>query len=175
MRTLSTRDQTALAHFGSALLAGQFAPADTESDGCAGRAIRPEAALEELHTHLPARLPPLYQRLILEYYWPELKLGELRLLANPAGRDLRGLLLEMKRDRVFWTELLPRGWIQIGKGPDLCYDPVCFDIRRRTKDGDYRVVQLDHEALLCNLQIREVAMLAPTFRELLEKLTAPKP
>lgn len=175
MHRLSTRDQTTLAHFGTALLAGQFAPVDSESDDCVGRAIRPEAALEELYTHLPARLPPLYQRLILEYYWPELELGELRLLANPTGSDLGGLLSEMKRDRVFWAELLPRGWIQIGKGPDLCYDPVCFDIRSRTKGGECRVVQLDHEALLCEFQIREVTVLAPSFCALLEKLTAPKP
>lgn len=175
MHTLSTRDQITLARFGAALLAGQFAPVDTESGVSSGRTIRPEAALAELYTCLPARLPPLYQRLILEYYWPELELGELRLLANPAGSDLGGLLIEMKRDRAFWTELLPRGWIQIGKGPDFCYDPVCFDLRRRTKEGDCRVVQPDREALLCNHQIREAAVLAPTFRALLEKLTAPKP
>jgi hypothetical protein len=126
-------------------------------------------ALRDLRAVLPAPLPPLYERLILTYRWPESDLGEFRLLANPVGPRLTGLLEEMKRDSVLWDELIPRGWIRFGKGAGLNYDPVCFDIRRRRRDGDYRIVQLDHEEILCHSRIKEVAELALSFRELVEK------
>ncbi|HTE18733.1 MAG TPA: hypothetical protein VK689_10180, partial [Armatimonadota bacterium] len=119
-----------------------------------------------------ARLPPLYEQLILSYRWPEVDLGPFRLLANPLGPGLAGLLAEMQQDRVMWEELIPRGWIRFGKGADLNYDPVCFDLRRRRKDGDYPIVQLDHEELLCFSRIREVAQLASSFRELVEQVVA---
>jgi len=129
----------------------------------------PPDALTGLREALPATLPPLYEQLILSYRWPETDLGCYRLLANPDGPGLTGLLEEMRRDPVLWSELISRGWIPFGKGACLNYDPVCFDIRRRRKDGDCRVVQLDHEEILCSSRIREVAELAPSFRELVER------
>jgi hypothetical protein len=110
--------------------------------------------------------------LVLSYRWPETDLGRFRLLANPPGPGLEGLLAEMRRDAVLWEELIPRGWIRFGKGPGLNYDPVCFDLRRRRKDGDLRVVQLDHEEILCYSCIIEVAELAGSFRELVEGTVA---
>lgn len=126
-------------------------------------------ALVDLYAALPTRLPPLYEQLLLSYRWPEADLGRFRLTANPLGPGLTGFLEEMKGDPVLWREIIPRGWIRFGNGPDLNYDPVCFDIRQPRKDGDYRIVQLDHEEILCNSRIREVAELAPSFRELVQR------
>lgn len=125
-------------------------------------------ALADLYAVLPARLPHLYEQLLLSYRWPETDLGPF-LLANPIGPGLAGFLEELKGDPVLWAVLIPSGWIRFGMGPDLNYDPVCFDTRRRRKDGDYRVVQLDHEELLCNSRIKEAAELAPSFRELVQR------
>lgn len=47
------------------------------------------------------------------------------------------------------------------------YDPVCFDIRSRTKSKDYRVVKIDHEEILCNNRVKVVSELAPSFERLM--------
>ena len=73
----------------------------------------------------------------------------------------------MSKDPIIWNCLLEAGYIQFGKGPDIDYDPVCFDISARTKNNDYKIVKIDHEQILCNNRIKTVAELAPTFEQLM--------
>lgn len=47
------------------------------------------------------------------------------------------------------------------------YDPVCFDLRRRS-NGDCRIVKFDHEEILCNRRLVEVDDPATGFRRLME-------
>jgi hypothetical protein len=123
--------------------------------------------LEPLLAKLPARFLPLFQDLVLSYRWAEVDLGSFRLIPNPPGPDLSGLLTEMTRDPAFWESLPSEGYIQFGRGPDIDYDPVCFDIRSRTKSKDYRIVKIDHEEILCNHRVKVVAELAPSFERLM--------
>lgn len=125
--------------------------------------------LDPLYSKLPARFPPLYEELILSYRWAEVDLGTFRLVANPPGEDLSGLLAEIKRDPALINNLLPAGYIQFGKGPDVDYDPVCFEIKSRTNSKDYRIVKIDHEEILCNDRVKVVKELAPSFRVLVEQ------
>jgi hypothetical protein len=125
--------------------------------------------LDQLYEALPARLPPLYERLILSYRWAEVDLEDYTLLANPFEPGLRALLQQMQKDKALWESLVPNGYLQFGKGSGGDYDPVCFDFRHRQSDGDCRVVKIDHEGLLCYQSVREVAELARSFRELLLK------
>lgn len=122
--------------------------------------------LDPLYAKLPARFPPLYEALVLSYRWAEVDLQSFRLLANPAGPDLSRLFAEIARDKGLWESLIPSGYIQFGKGPDMDYDPVCFDIKARTKSKDCRIVKIDHEEILCNSRVKVVAELAPSFEEL---------
>lgn len=46
------------------------------------------------------------------------------------------------------------------------YDPVCFDVKTRNKNGDCRIVKIDHEEILCNNRIKVIAELAPSFYQL---------
>jgi hypothetical protein len=126
----------------------------------------PPAALDSLYKVLPARLPRLYERLVLSYRWAAVDLQRYSLLANPPGPDLSGLLQAMSKDPGLWEALLPAGYIPFGRGPDMDYDPVCFDFRRGHSDQDCRIVKIDHEEILCHYRVKEVAELAPTFREL---------
>ena len=64
---------------------------------------------------------------------------------------------------------MPAGYIQFGKGPDLDYDPVSFDLKSRNKNGDYRFVKIDHEEILRNNHIRLVAELVPSFEHLVRQ------
>jgi hypothetical protein len=125
--------------------------------------------LDPLYARLPARFPPLYERLVLSYRWAEVDLGSFTLLANPAGADLSGLLAEVEKDKGLTESLIPAGYIKFGKGPDMDYDPVCFDIKARTKRKDYRIVKIDHEEILCNYRVKVVAELAPSLEELVRQ------
>jgi len=125
--------------------------------------------LNPVYGKLPAKFPKLYEQMVLSYRWAEVDLGTYRLVANPPGADLSGLLREISRDSGLWDSLLPAGFIRFGKGPDMDYDPVCFDIKKRTKNGDYRVVKIDHEEILCNCRVKVVAELAPSFEELMRR------
>lgn len=122
--------------------------------------------LEGIYARLPARFPRLFERMVLSYRWAEVDLGMYRLLANPPGPDLSGLLRQMSQAPALWESLLPAGFIQFGKGPDLDYDPVCFDIKCRRQGGDCRIVKIDHEEILCNYRVKVVAELAPSFHQL---------
>ena len=131
-------------------------------------AVRTDASqLEPLLTKLPARFPPLFEELVLSFRWAEVDLQSFRLLPNPPGPDLSGLLREMRKDPALWESLLPAGYIQFGRGPDMDYDPVCFDIRARTRGKDYGIVKIDHEEILCNNRVKVVAQLAPGFEQLM--------
>lgn len=126
----------------------------------------PPSALEPIYAEVPARFPRLYEDLVLSYRWAEVDLGRYRLLANPPGQDLFGLLHTMSRDVVLWKALLPAGFIPFAKGPDLDYDRVCFDIGTRRHGGDCRIVKIDHEEIICNNRIKVVAELATGFVQL---------
>jgi len=126
----------------------------------------PESQVQELYAELPARFPKLFEGMLLSYRWAEVDLGTYRLLANPPGPTLGGLLRQMSQAPALWEALIPAGFIQFGNGPDLDYDPVCFDIKTRKQGGDCRIVKIDHEEILCNNRVKVVAELAPSFYQL---------
>ena len=123
-------------------------------------------ALEPIYAKLPARFPPIYEQLVLSYRWAEVDLQSYRLLANPAGPALSGLLEEMSKDSAIWNSLRAAGYAQFGKGPDMDYDPVCFDFARRDKNQDCRIVKIGHEEILCHDRVKVIAELAPSFEQL---------
>jgi hypothetical protein len=88
------------------------------------------------------------------------------LLANPPGLDLSRLLQSMSKAPAMWAAVLQAGYIQFAKGPDLDYDAVCFDVSSRKKNGDSRIVKIDHEEILCNNRVKVVAEVAPSFEQL---------
>ena len=122
--------------------------------------------LDVLYEKLPARLPPLFETLVISYRWAEVDLGSYRLLANPPGVDLSGFLREISRDPAIWSSLRQAGYIQFAKGHDMDYDPVCFDLNVRKNNREYEIVKIDHEEILCNSRIKVVRKMAPSFREL---------
>jgi hypothetical protein len=126
-------------------------------------------ALEAIYAKLPARFPRLYEKLVLTYRWAEVDLQSCRLLANPPGNDLTGLLAQISKDPAFWNTLRGAGYIQFGNGPDIDYDPVCFDLSARKKNGDCRIVKIDHEEILCNNRLKVVSEIASTFEDLTQR------
>ena len=66
----------------------------------------PRSALDSIYAKLPARFPPLYERLVLSYRWAEVDLGTYRLVANPPGSGVDGLFREMSGDEGLTESLL---------------------------------------------------------------------
>jgi hypothetical protein len=133
------------------------------------RVVTDPNELFTLYKLLPSPFPPLYERLALSYRWLEVHLGNIVCLLQNSGSDsLMPLLKEITRDDTFVRILLPLGLIPFGKAAGDCYDPVCFDTRRPTADGDYPIIRLEHEAILCNERIGDSWQVAESFRTLVE-------
>jgi hypothetical protein len=128
-----------------------------------------QRSLDPLYARLPGRFPRLYERLVLTYRWAAIDLGAYTLLPNPPGQDLSRLFDQISGDPGLWESLVPAGYIQFAKGPDYDYDPVCFDLSKRKKNRDCRVVKIDHEEILCNYRIKVVSELAPSFEDLVRQ------
>ncbi len=159
-----------LAHETLFPIAWQLAVGDDDQYGYKRwRPIKVETSpsmLEGIYAKLPARFPKLFERMVLSYRWAEVEIGTYRLLANPPGPNLNGLLSQISKAPGIWEALLLAGFMQFGMGPDMDFDPVCFDIKTRKQGGDFRIVKIDHEEILCNNRVKVVAELAPSFYQL---------
>jgi hypothetical protein len=152
--------------------------------GGGGEFIRedtPKSALDKLYAEIPAKFPPIYERLVLTYRWDrsELEIGNppgrltsFEIFGNPPGRDLDELRGELFRDQGLKTTCLASGFIQFASGPNFSYDAICFDTSQKNSKGDYALVQLDHESILCKDKIRLVRTIAPSFESLVHAVIA---
>jgi hypothetical protein len=125
------------------------------------------ALIAKIYSTLPTRFPPLFELLLLSYRWAEVDLRLYGLLANPPGPDLVGFVQQISNDPVLWKCLMRDGYLQFGKGPGGEYDPVCFDTRSRRKNGDCRIVKIDHEEILCYERVKVTSELASSFEQLM--------
>ncbi|HXX66947.1 MAG TPA: hypothetical protein VEK07_07185 [Polyangiaceae bacterium] len=72
------------------------------------------------------------------------------------------------RDRVIWAVVLRNGLLPIGRPSSGSYDPICLNLRERTKADDSPVVQVDHEGILILGDIQGVRTIASGFIDLLQ-------
>jgi len=153
-------------------IASTFAISEPDERGrVAWRPRRTETKVElldQLYAKLPARFPPLFERLLLTFRWAEVDLKIYTLMANPLGPDFVPFLSEISRDRGLWEALVPAGYLRFAKGPDMDYDPVCFYMNSKKKSREMRVVKIDHEEILCHYRVKVVAELAPSFEALVQ-------
>ena len=63
------------------------------------------SSLEAIYAKLPARFPPLFERLVLSYRWAEVDLQSYWLLPNPPGPGLGGLLQQISTAPKLWKYL----------------------------------------------------------------------
>lgn len=72
------------------------------------------------------------------------------------------------KDKGLVEALFPAGYLQIGNPHKTDYDPICFDTKNSSDDGECPVVQIDHEGILCWSKIRVVKVIASSFVELID-------
>ena len=132
------------------------------------------AALQELYADLPIRFPAVYEKLISAYRWPEeTEAGPLELLANPPGKSsFEGLSNSIRYDRHLTSALLPASFVPFARPVGGDWDPICFNGSVASGKHDRQIVRIDHESILCNDRIKIEAVLASSFRSLVEGFVA---
>lgn len=58
--------------------------------------------------------------------------------------------------------------MQIGRPDTGNFDAICFDLNQKVQNCESRIVQIDHEDVLCNWKVRISGELWPSFVKLME-------
>lgn len=92
-------------------------------------------------------------------------------------RDTNSYIDEAAAAKSSLSELLlPAGFVQIGRPDTGGFDAICFDWNEPAQNREYRIVQVDHEDILCNRKVRVSSELWPSFIKLVEgSLSAANP
>lgn len=120
------------------------------------------AWVEELDEKLPQRWPKAFAPLIQRYRFCNFEIGPLMLFANSGYQLFYELSDRIFKDKGIFPTLHKNGFLQFGLPHETNYDPVCFDMKRRSH-ADAPIVQLDHEEILQWSRIRVVQEIAPSL------------
>jgi hypothetical protein len=124
---------------------------------------------------LPKRLPPSFASFLSLYSFPTFDVLGISLFgweseSNPYAEEAsaaKGSLSEL---------LLPAGYVQIGRPDTGDFDAICFDLNDRNQNREYRIVQVDHEDILCNWKVRASGERWRSFMKLVESaISSPNP
>jgi hypothetical protein len=123
--------------------------------------------LQTLESKLPRRLPISFTSLLSRYSFPSFDSGGISFFSwESANTDFSEVVPPTKGSLS--ELLLPSGYLQIGRPNTGDFDAVCFDFKTQEKNREYRIVQADHEEILCNLRVKIRKELWPSFHKLVE-------
>ena len=122
--------------------------------------------IEVLQTRIGRRFPPSFLDFVSRYSFPAFERGPLLFFANHREETFWDLGRRLFLDPAMSPMLVNAGFIQIGNPFFYNYDPVCFDCNLGATEA--RLVQLDHEAILCDGDIQILKEIAPSFIDLLK-------
>ena len=121
--------------------------------------------IADLQTRIGRRFPPSFLNFISRYSFPAFEFGPLLFFANHREGTYWDLSRKLFLDPNMSPLLMGAGFIQIGNPFFYNYDPVCFDCNAGSEEP--RLVQLDHEAILCDSEIRIIKVVSPSFIDFL--------
>jgi hypothetical protein len=124
--------------------------------------------LNDFESLLPKRLPQSFASFLSRYSFPQFDVGRISLFAwESESNEFHAEALATKGSL---SELmLPAGYVQIGRPAGGNFDAVCFDLNTSKQNREYRIVQIDHEDILCKWRVTVVGELWPSFRALVER------
>ena len=122
--------------------------------------------IELLQDRIGRRFPPSFLDLVSRFSFPAFEHGPLLFFANHCEETFWDLSRKLFLDPTMSPALLSAGFIQIGNPMFYNYDPVCFDCNLGMSEP--RLVQLNHEAILCDSKIEIVREIAPSFIDILK-------
>lgn len=137
---------------------------------CRGVPIRPgdnASRLRAFEEKLPKGLPQSFQSFLSRYTFPAFDVLGITLFGWDS--DSNPFILEASAAKNSLSELLiPAGYVQIGRPDTGDFDAICFDFNRQAQNREYRIVQVDHEDILCNSKVQVTGELWPSFIKLVE-------
>ena len=122
--------------------------------------------MDVLQRRIGKRFPPSFLDLVSRFSFPAFEHGPLLYFANHSEETFWDLSRKLFLDPTMSPMLLSAGFIQIGNPFFYNYDPVCFDCNLAAAEPP--LVQLDHEAILCDGEIQILSEIAPSFIDLLK-------
>jgi hypothetical protein len=135
-----------------------------------GVPIRPEdnaSRLRMFEEKLPKRMPQSFESFLSKYSFPAFDIFGITLFEWDS--DSNKYIVETSAPKNSLSELLiPAGYVQIGRPDTGDFDAICFDLNREAQNREYRIVQVDHEDILCNWKVRVTVELWPSFIKLVE-------
>ena len=116
---------------------------------------------------MPKRQPLSFASLLSRYSFPPFDGGSIAFFGwESADTEFSKIVLPA---RSSLSELLLRsGYLQIGRPDSGDFNAVCFDLKIQKQNREYRIVQADHEEILCNSRVLIREELCPSFRHLVE-------
>ena len=142
-------------------------PDQMPDDYTAWRIVRTDnrERIQRLQERLGRPFPPSFLDLVSRFSFPAFEHGPLLFFANHSEETFWDLSRRLFLDPTMSPALLSAGFLQIGNPYFYNYDPICFDCNPGVTEP--RLVQLDHEAILCNREIHIIKEIAPSFVDLL--------
>jgi hypothetical protein len=150
----------------TAQLIDSFA-AMVEERGVPIRAEDNASRLRMFEEKLAKRMPLSFESFLARYSFPAFDV--LGITFFEWNSDSNKYIVEASAPKNSLSELLiPAGYVQIGRPDTGDFDAVCFDLNHQAQNREYRVVQVDHEEILCNWRVRVTGELWPSFIKLVE-------
>lgn len=116
---------------------------------------------------LPKRMPQSFESFLSRYSFPTFDVLGITLFGWDS--DSNPYIEEASAAKGSLSELMiPAGYVQIGRPDTGDFDAICFDLNHRAPNRENRVVQVDHEDILCNWKVRVTSELWPSFVRLVE-------
>jgi hypothetical protein len=116
---------------------------------------------------LPRRLPQSFASFLLRYSFPTFDVLGITLFGWES--DSSPYIEEASAAKGSLSELLlPAGYVQIGRPDTGDFDAICFDFNEQSQNREYRMVQVDHEDILCNWKVTVSSELWPSFIKLVD-------
>jgi SUKH superfamily protein len=123
--------------------------------------------LELFEKKLSKCLPQSFATFLAQYSFPTFDVLGISLFGWDS--DANSYVQEASAARGSLSELmLPAGYVQIGRPDTGDFDAVCFDLNDQKQNREHRIVQIDHEDILCNWKVRVSGELWPSFIKLME-------
>ena len=127
-----------------------------------------EDSIAALEQRLPSPLPPAFRALVSRYSFLAFEICSVEIFDNTGEESRDDWAYRLFADKTLSATLLTSGYLQFARPATGSYDPICFDTKRKRGDGEYPVVWIDHEGILCRDKIVVRAELAPSFVELVQ-------
>lgn len=132
-----------------------------------GNALR----LRKFEERLPKRLPQSFEDLLSRYSFPAFDVMGISIFGWDSATN--AFTQEATAAKGSLSELLiPAGYVQIGRPDTGAFDAICFDLNTKSQNRECRIVQVDHEDILCNWNVRVSGEWWPSFIKLIESALA---